>query len=83
MKLAITIDSEVHAEVLRAAKHEGVSVSAWMTEAARRAVRIRDGLLAVAEWEAEQGAFSEKELNAARKRVRRHSPRKTRRAAHR
>jgi hypothetical protein len=30
--------------------------SAWMTSAARRALRVRDGLAAVAEWEAEHGA---------------------------
>jgi hypothetical protein len=68
-KLAITIDPEVHAGVLAAADEEGTSVSAWMTNAARRALLVRDGLLAVAEWEAEQGALTEAELAAARRRV--------------
>lgn len=40
-----------------------------MTEAARRALLIRDGLAAVAEWEAENGAFTEAEMAAARKRL--------------
>jgi len=40
-----------------------------MTEAARRALKIRDGLAAVGEWEAEHGAFTEQELAAARQRV--------------
>lgn len=71
MKLAITIDPDVHAEVVRAAKREGVSVSAWMTEAARRAIRVRDGLAGVAEWEAEHGELTEEELSRARDRVRR------------
>jgi hypothetical protein len=40
-----------------------------MTNAARRALLVRDGLQAVAEWEAEQGPFTEVELAAARRRV--------------
>jgi selenophosphate synthetase-related protein len=68
-KLAITVDPEVHAQVVAAAKEEGVSVSAWMTAAARHALRIRDGLAAVAEWELENGALTDEELEAARRRV--------------
>lgn len=68
-KLAITIGSDVHAQVLAAAADEGVSVSAWMTAAARRALLIRDGLRAVAEWENEVGQLSDEELEAARRRV--------------
>jgi hypothetical protein len=40
-----------------------------MTAAARRALLVRDGLLAVAEWEQEQGTLTEAELEAGRKRV--------------
>lgn len=68
-KLAITVDPEVHAGVVAAASEEGVSVSAWMTNAARRALLVRDGLKAVAEWEAEHGPLIETELADARKRV--------------
>ena len=68
-KLAITVDPGVHAQVLAAAKAEGVSVSAWMTSAARRALRIRDGLAAVTEWEAEHGRLTASELAAARDRT--------------
>jgi hypothetical protein len=68
-KLAITVDPDVHAQIIAAAAAEGVSVSAWMTEAARRALIVRDGLAAVAEWEAEQGAFTPEELEAARRRA--------------
>jgi len=68
-KLAITLAPEIHAKVLAAASAEGVSVSAWMTEAARRALLVRDGLEAVAEWEAEHGPLSESELGAAHERV--------------
>ncbi len=46
-----------------------MSVSAWMTEAARRALLAEDGLRAVAEWEHEHGPLTEAELDAARRRV--------------
>lgn len=65
----ITVDPEVHAQVVAAASEEGVSVSAWMTNAARRALLIRDGLKAVEEWEGEHGALTQTELADARKRV--------------
>ena len=68
-KLAITVDPEVHEQVVAAAADEGVSVSAWMTAAARRALLIRDGLQAVEEWEREHGRLTEEELSAARRRV--------------
>jgi hypothetical protein len=68
-KLAITVSADVHAGVVAAAAEEDVSVSAWMTQAARRALMILDGLRAVGEWEAEHGAFTPAELSAARKRV--------------
>jgi hypothetical protein len=68
-KLAITVDAGVHEQVLAAASEEGVSVSAWMTEAARRALLLRDGLRAVSEWEQEHGHLTADELDAARRRV--------------
>ncbi len=68
-KLAITVDPEVHERVVSAAAHEGVSVSAWMTEAARRALVVRDGLSAIAEWERLNGPFTSDEMASARQRV--------------
>ena len=68
-KLAITVDPDVHEGVVAAAAAAGVSVSAWMTTAARRALLISDGLQAIAEWEGEHGAFSDAELAAAHGRV--------------
>ena len=68
-KLAITVDPDVHGRVLAAAADDGVSVSAWMTEAARRVLLIRDGLRAVAEWEDERGALTAAELDDARRRI--------------
>ena len=68
-KLAITVDPDVHQRVVAAAAEEGLSVSAWMTAAARRALLVRDGLAAVEEWEQENGRFTEAELQSARERV--------------
>lgn len=68
-KLAITVDPEVYDRVQAAARAEGTSVSAWMTAAAARALAVRDGLAAVAEWEAEHGTLTEAEVDAARRRV--------------
>ena len=68
-KLSITVDAEVHEAVVAAAAVEGVSVSAWMTEAARRALIASDGLAGVAEWEREHGGLTAVELSAARDRV--------------
>lgn len=68
-KLAISVDADVHDQVVAAAATDGLSVSAWMTAAARRALLLRDGLAAVAEFEAEHGAFTDTEMAAARRRV--------------
>jgi hypothetical protein len=68
-KLAITVDPEVHRRIVAAAAADGVSVSAWMTNAARRSLKVRDGLEAVAEWEREHGEFTDEELADARARA--------------
>ena len=78
MKLAVTVDADVHAKVVDAAEAAGTSVSAWLTAAARRALLARDGLAAVAEWEAEHGALTEAELEAARSRIERRPARRKR-----
>ena len=67
--MAITVDPDVHAGIVAAAAADGMSVSAWMTDAARQALIIRDGLAGVAEWEAQHGAFTAEELDAARGRL--------------
>jgi len=69
-KLAITVDPDVHENILSAAARDGVSVSAWMTMAAREALRRRAGLAAVALWEKQFGRFTTEEMNAARRSVR-------------
>jgi hypothetical protein len=66
-KLAITVDPDVHRPVVDAAAAEGVSVSKWVTTAARRALKVRDGLAAVTEWEAEHRPLTIAELDEARR----------------
>jgi hypothetical protein len=69
-KLAITVDPDVHQNILAAAAHDRVSVSAWMTIAAREALQRRAGLAAVAQWEKQHGRFTTEEMNEARRSVR-------------
>jgi hypothetical protein len=69
-KLAITIDPAIHENILAVAAREGVSVSAWMTTAAREALQRRAGLTAVALWEKQHGRLTDDEMNEARRNVR-------------
>lgn len=64
-RLSVTMPPEVGAAVRGAAAREGTSVSNWLAAAA--AQRLRNELLGAAldHWEAEQGPFSDEELNAA------------------
>ena len=82
-KLAITVEPEIHQKVLAAAARDGVSVSAWMTVAAREALRRRTGLAAVALWERQHGRFTAEEMDEARRNVRAQlrTPRRVRRPA--
>ena len=82
-KLAITVDPGIHKKILRAAARDRVSVSAWMTAAAREALERRAGLAAVALWEDQHGRFTVKEMNEARRSVRAQlrTPRARRRSA--
>jgi hypothetical protein len=69
-KLAITVDPETHEQIVAAAASERVSISAWLTTAAREALRRRAGLAAIAEWEKSHGAITAEEMEEARRRVR-------------
>jgi predicted transcriptional regulator len=69
-KLAITVDPEIHENILAAAARDRVSVSAWMTTAAREALQRRAGLAAVGLWEKQRGRFTPEEMTEARRSVR-------------
>ncbi len=64
-RLSVTMAPQIGTAVREAAAREGTSVSTWLTKAA--AQRLRNDLLGAAldQWEAEDGPFSEIELNAA------------------
>jgi hypothetical protein len=69
-KLAITIDPDIHENILAAAARDGVSVSAWITSAAREALQRRAGLAAVALWEKQHRRLTAEEMTKARRNVR-------------
>lgn len=56
--------------MVSAAQQEGLSVSAWISQAAEDRLAIQEGLAVVADWEAEHGAFTAAELAQADQRVR-------------
>lgn len=64
-RLSVTMPPEVGSAVREAAARQGTSVSSRITEAASR--RLRNELLGAAldKWEAENGAITEEELDAA------------------
>jgi hypothetical protein len=64
VKRSVSIDSEVAAAADEAAAADGVSFSAWLSEAAERRLQVREGLRGVSDWEANAGALSPEELAA-------------------
>ncbi len=64
-KLSVALDERVAAAAAAAAERHGVSLSAWLNEAASNALAREEGLAAVAAWEAEHGPLTADELAAA------------------
>jgi hypothetical protein len=64
-RFSVTMPPDLGHAVREAAARQGMSVSTWLGEAA--ADRLRNELLGAAldEWEAEDGTFSDEELDAA------------------
>ena len=63
-KRSVSLDESVADRVERAAGEDGVSFSAWLSDAAEHRLLIRDGLHGVAEWEADAGALTPAERAA-------------------
>jgi hypothetical protein len=61
VKRSISVPPELDAQIAAAASAEGLSYSAWLARGAERELKIRDGLAAMAEYEAEHGAFTVEE----------------------
>jgi hypothetical protein len=64
VKRSVSIDADVAEAAEAAAAEDGVSFSAWLSEAAKRRLRVRAGLQGVAEWEAEAGPLTPEERAA-------------------
>ena len=64
VKRSVSLVDEVAAAVEIAAKEDGVSFSAWLSSAAERQLRVRQGLSGVAAWEEEAGALTAEEIAA-------------------
>jgi hypothetical protein len=64
VKRSVSIDADVAAAADAAASEDGVSFSAWLSDAAERRLRVREGLRGVAEWEQDAGALTSAEVAA-------------------
>jgi hypothetical protein len=64
-KLSVALDEPVLRAARQAAQRRGISLSAWLNLASRNALAVEDGLIAVAEWEAEHGRLPPDELTTA------------------
>ena len=64
-KLSVALDEDVAAAARAAAEAAGMSLSAWLSEAARSRLRVADGLAAMREWDEVAGPVSEAEQQQA------------------
>jgi hypothetical protein len=64
-KRSISIPPDLDAEIAAAAETAGMSYSAWLAETARKEFIIRAGLLAVSQYEADHGTFTQAEIAEA------------------
>ena len=63
-KRSVSLSDEVARAVEAAAKEDGVSFSSWLTSAAERQLRVRQGLRGVAAWESDAGPLTAEEIAA-------------------
>ncbi|MBI1758390.1 MAG: hypothetical protein HYR62_04080 [Actinobacteria bacterium] len=61
-KISVSLDQAVYEVAVEQAEAAGVSLSAWLSRAARHEARIAAGLRAVVEWEADNGALTAEEI---------------------
>jgi hypothetical protein len=64
VKRSVSIDSDVASAAEQAAAADGVSFSAWLSEAAERRLRVREGMRGVSDWEDEAGKLTPEERAA-------------------
>ncbi len=64
-KRSISIPPDLDAEIVAAARAEGMTYSGWLASTARTELAVRAGLDAVAAFERDHGAFTEDEMAEA------------------
>lgn len=64
-KISVSLEDETLAAARVAAEEMGLSLSAWLSQAAQHAAKLAAGRAAVREYEAEAGAFTQEELARA------------------
>jgi hypothetical protein len=64
VKRSVSIASDVASAAEQAAAADGVSFSAWLSEAAERRLRVREGMRGVSDWEDEAGKLTAEERAA-------------------
>ena len=80
-KLSVALDEPIADAAAEAAEREGLSLSAWLSRAAERALMVERGLEAVHAWERDNGSLTDSELADADKVLNRILARRTRRAS--
>lgn len=63
-KRSVSLGDGVARAVEEAAGEDGMSFSAWLSAAAERQLRVREGLRGVTAWEAESGELTAEEIAA-------------------
>lgn len=63
-KRSVSLADDVARAVELAAKEDGVSFSSWLSNAAERQLRVRQGLRGVAAWESDAGPLTAEEIAA-------------------
>jgi hypothetical protein len=64
VKRSVSLDEHVAARIESAAREDGLSFSTWLSSAAERQLRLREGLSGFAEWETDAGPLSAEERAA-------------------
>src|SRR5579875_1684642 len=69
VKRSVSLPGDLAEAIEAAARAQGTTVSAWLTESAAHRLRIEAGRAAIAEWEAEHGPLSDEERAEGRARA--------------
>lgn len=62
-KLSVSFEPKLAKLIRKAALGAGLSLSAWLADAADRQLLVEEGRRALAEWESEHGEISRRELD--------------------